>query len=318
MKGISVIVPVYNREKLLGDTLRSIVTQDYPGPLEIIVSDDGSTDRSLEIAAAFGSAVRVLPKPAGCRSQGVSGARNRGLAMRRYAYVSFLDSDDLYLPGHLTRMGSILDSHPESGFVLSRILMMKNVNGKPLFAPWTRPIVSLRDIRNLGVTGSYVVHTSGLLFRSEVFDTVGVFDESYSNGEDGDLWIRIGERYSGMFVNHYGAVYRVTHEAQQLTNPSNAIRLADCAQSIFTNALTRYSCLRLRDRFRLAQLRYTLASLRLQREGTLRGWMALSRVLLSHPLWALDKFTKRGCRLLHAAAVPGWSEAPFGADSEPT
>ena len=80
MKGISIIIPVYNRETFLEEAIRSVLEQKYDGSLEIIVSDDGSTDRSLEIAHSFGSQVCVVLKDDKCKSQGVSGARNRGIA----------------------------------------------------------------------------------------------------------------------------------------------------------------------------------------------------------------------------------------------
>ena len=75
MKGISIIIPVYNREAFLEEAIKSVLEQKYDGSLEIIVSDDGSTDRSLEIAQSFGSQVCVVLKDEKCKSQGVSGAR---------------------------------------------------------------------------------------------------------------------------------------------------------------------------------------------------------------------------------------------------
>jgi glycosyltransferase involved in cell wall biosynthesis len=76
--------------------------------LEIIVSDDGSTDNGVDIARSFGSPVKVLLKPGNCPDQGVSGARNRGIEAATQSYIAFLDSDDYYLPGHLNKMAALL------------------------------------------------------------------------------------------------------------------------------------------------------------------------------------------------------------------
>ena len=77
--GISVIIPVYNRELFIKEAIQSFLSQDYEGIIEVLISDDGSTDRSLIIAESFGEKVKILRKPKNCLTQGVSSTRNRGL-----------------------------------------------------------------------------------------------------------------------------------------------------------------------------------------------------------------------------------------------
>lgn len=95
---VSVVVPCYNGEEYLRETLESALDQTVP-PLEILVVDDGSTDASASIAEAFGDPVRVIRQP----NQGESVARNRGIDEARGDWVAFLDADDQWLATKLER-----------------------------------------------------------------------------------------------------------------------------------------------------------------------------------------------------------------------
>ena len=278
MKGISVIIPVYNREAFLGEAIQSVLDQNYMGVLEIIVSDDGSTDRSLNIAASFGDQVHILRKPDGCTAQGPSGARNRGIAAATHPYISFLDSDDFYLPGHLNRMVEVLESKSELGFVFSRMLKMKEEEGRRLFVPWTKIKLTKRDILYPVISGSNVVSTNIILFKRQVFDTVGVFNESYTNGEDGDMWMRVSEHYNGGFSDHYGAVYRIEHDFNQLTDKSNQDKIRRCFNDVYTDALLRCQSQLRKDHYRLFRLRLILAFFNYP------IWLALLSVAIHHPI----------------------------------
>jgi glycosyltransferase involved in cell wall biosynthesis len=311
MNGISVIIPVYNREPFLGEAIRSVLAQKYAGQLEIIVSDDGSTDRSLDVASAFGDRVKVVRKPEGCTAQGASGTRNRGIAAATQSYVAFLDSDDFYLPDHLNTMAAALERRPDLGFVFSRVLQMREQDGHRFLASWTRARLTKRDIANPVVSGPYVVHTNAFLFRREVFDTVGVFDESYSNGEDGDLWMRISERCEGAFSDHYGAVYRMVHGTGQLTNEH---RLRECALRLWPAALARYYQLNMSDRFRLFRLRFTIAVLQRGHGSRLRFAAALASVLLHHPIYGTEHLGALTVRRAKGPAHLKWIEIPPTAD----
>jgi glycosyltransferase involved in cell wall biosynthesis len=281
MKGLSVIIPVYNREVFLEEAIQSVLAQNYEGALEIIVSDDGSTDRSLEIAGSFGTQVRILHKPEGCMSQGASGARNRGIAQATQPYVAFLDSDDFFLPNHLNRMAALLERKPELGFVFSRMLKMKVQDGHRKYAPWTRAKLTKRDIIYPVINASCVVHTNAFLFKRVVFETVGVFNESYTNGEDGDLWMRISEKYQGGFSDHYGAVYRIEHAFGQLTDKNNQAQIQQCFKDVFSDALVRCQSQSTRDRYRIFRLRFILAFYKHQ------IWLALIGLAIQHPIYIL-------------------------------
>jgi glycosyltransferase involved in cell wall biosynthesis len=311
MNGISVIIPVYNREPFLGEAIRSVLAQKYAGQLEIIVSDDGSTDRSIDVACAFGDRVKVVRKPEGCTAQGASGTRNRGIAAATQSYVAFLDSDDFYLPDHLNRMAAVLERRPDLGFVFSRVLQMREQDGHRYFAPWTRAILTKRDIANPLVSGPYIVNTDAFLFRRTVFDVVGVFDESYSNGEDGDLWLRISERHVGSFLNHYGAVYRIAHGTNQLTNDE---RLRRCAIRLWSNALARYRELNLDNRFHLFRLRFIKATVNRETWSRLAYGRALTSLFLSHPVLTAEFVGANLGRWMEPSKPVDWKEVELSDD----
>ena len=257
-KGISVIIPTYNRQKYIAEAITSVLDQDYDGILEVIISDDGSTDMTLEIAQSFGDKVTILKKGKDCLSQGVSSTRNRGLKTAKQPYICFLDSDDFYLPDHLNRIASVLEHNVNLDFAFCRMLEIKEENDQKLFKQWTNQIITKNDILHPVVSRAKVVHANILLFRRGVFDKVGYFNENLSNGEDGDLWMRISEHFRGAFVDHYGAGYRFRHGAEQLTNNSKE-KIRKCAIIVYKNAIERYYQLGLKSSYRIFLLRHTLS-----------------------------------------------------------
>lgn len=93
---VSVIIPAFNAERTLGEAISSALMQTY-APLEIVVVDDGSTDRTAQIMAGYGPLIRAVSQPRG----GVSAARNAGIRAARGAMIALLDADDVLLPPHV-------------------------------------------------------------------------------------------------------------------------------------------------------------------------------------------------------------------------
>jgi len=280
--GISVIIPTYNREKFIAEAIQSVLDQKFDGKIEIIISDDGSTDRTLPLVESFGNKVLLLYKCKSCKNQGVSGTRNRGLQIATQPYICFLDSDDLYLQGHLQKMVSKMEDKPASGFVFCRSLDLKEENGIRLFKPWTHGRIFKKDISNPSIFRSHVVNTNCFLFRKEVFETVGTFNEAYTNFEDIDLWMRISEKYRGTFSNHFGAVYRTNHGGTQLTKNSYDEKKIACLCKIQKDALSRYYELNLKDRNRLFELKHLLLHCQYQ-NNKLKYGIKYFNLILSDP-----------------------------------
>src|SRR5215204_1328714 len=111
---VSVVIPCYNQAHFLGEAIESVLAQSYPN-FEIIVVDDGSPDNTSEVAASY-PRVRLVRQ----ENQGLSAARNSGLARSEGEYVVFLDADDRLLPGALQAGLECFEAHPKCAFVYGR------------------------------------------------------------------------------------------------------------------------------------------------------------------------------------------------------
>lgn len=242
--GISIIIPVYNREKYIKDAIDSILNQNFVGPFEIIVVDDGSTDNTVKIINSYNdSRIILILKPNECIKQGASASRNRGLRIASMPYVCFLDSDDYHLPNFLQEMSSFIIQN-DLDFCFNRTKQLLENNKVPLIKRWTRNYISLLDIKYLVLTRGNIINTNSFVFRRKIFDDIGYFNEALSSSEDIDLWLRISERYEGGFINFYGTVRRL-HSGEQLTKQRDEI-IRHSRYLVYKDALNRNKT----DRFR--------------------------------------------------------------------
>lgn len=184
MPRISVIMPTYNRARFLGDAIRSVLAQTLTD-FEVIVVDDGSTDNTSEIVRAFADPrVKYLRQD----NQGPAGARNNGIRASTGEYVSFLDSDDTFLPRKLEIQARALDLEYDLGLVAGGYEFIDE-GGRLLREerPWIgRPSLDLPTILLGGVAPVHAV-----MVRREWLDRVGSFDASFRAAEDMDLWYRL-------------------------------------------------------------------------------------------------------------------------------
>lgn len=182
---ISVVIPVYNREQLIGPTLESLLNQTLPAE-EIIVVDDGSTDETARVAAGYGSTVRVIRQ----RNQGPAAARNRGFRESRGEFVHFFDSDDLAVPNkHEVQ----LDALATNGADIAYGPWIKGAfNGKvftPVNGVFQQGGLPGEDlVKSLLCNWSIVPHAC--LFRRSVVERSGGFPEDLFVGEDQFMFLR--------------------------------------------------------------------------------------------------------------------------------
>jgi glycosyltransferase involved in cell wall biosynthesis len=170
---ISCIVPVHNGERFLAEAIDSILAQDHD-PLEVVVVDDGSTDRSAEIAESYGEPVRVVRQ----EHSRQTATRNRGLRESRGEYIAFLDADDLYRPRKLSTQLRHLRASPETEICLCTA---ENF--------WEPGLEDERE-RYLALGRSKATHTFvAMLARRSVFDRVGPLDET-QRGDQIDWFVR--------------------------------------------------------------------------------------------------------------------------------
>jgi len=188
---ISVIIPAYNARTFISAAVESVLAQTHPA-VEVIVVDDGSTDRTLDALAAFQGRIRSLRQP----NRGPAAARNAGLALAGGEYVMFLDADDWILPDKLRRQVACLAGSPAVGWVFCDVVYVDR-SGRHLFRASERFAYARRarldgDLFSELLPGNFIpVHAP--LFRRRCLAEVGLFDEDprLIGVEDWDLLLRL-------------------------------------------------------------------------------------------------------------------------------
>ena len=182
---VSIITPAYNAAAYLTQTVESALAQTFRD-FELLISDDGSTDGTVELAhewAGRDPRVRVLTGPNG----GSSAARTRAMRRARGAYFALLDSDDLWFPTFLTAQMAVFEKCPDADVVTGNAYNFGGPSdGQPLVPAGTdcQPLTLLDIIENEDAVRIMSV------FRRAVFDRIGGFDPDIWYAEDYDYWIR--------------------------------------------------------------------------------------------------------------------------------
>lgn len=198
---ITCIVPVYNGELYLREAIESIRSQTYRD-VEIIVVDDGSTDGTAAIAAAYGATVRPISQA----NAGPPSARNRGLAAARGELVAFLDADDVWHPEKLEQQMARLRARPELDACVTHI---QNFWIPELHAEAER----FRDHRLARALPGYTTQT--LLARRALFDAVGQFSTAVQHGDSTEWFLRASEHGAKIAMLPAVLVHRRLHHSNR-------------------------------------------------------------------------------------------------------
>jgi glycosyltransferase involved in cell wall biosynthesis len=206
---VSAIVPTYNAERWLGEALDSALAQTFRD-LEIVVVNDGSTDRSAAIAAAYAARhpgrVRVIHQP----NRGLCHARNTALAAARGTYFALLDADDVWLPHHLERSVSLLEARPDVALVHADIERIDTAGASLGRNVRYWPTLTLDAFNALFLRREHVCCPTAV-FRRAAIERVGDFDAQFNRlgCEDRDLWLRISGVAPIAFLPELHARYRL-------------------------------------------------------------------------------------------------------------
>ena len=192
---VSVVIPAYNAEAYIRQALESVLSQTYTD-YEIIVVDDGSSDRTIERAQAYGSRIVLLTQ----EHQGPAAARNRALHAAKGSLIAFLDADDVWLPEKLQLQVGFAEGHPECGIITCDLAFW---DGSKVTVSAAKQ--ELYRITNGFVADKLLFHnwiaTSCALVRRECFEKVGYFDEEPGlYGEDWLMWVQIAAHYPVYFM----------------------------------------------------------------------------------------------------------------------
>lgn len=179
---ISCIIPTFNSEKYLADTIKSILAQTYR-PIEVIIADDGSSDGTKSVAEQFGHQVLFYSQA----TKGPAATRNFGLSRAKGEFVAFLDGDDLWHEEKLVRQMTRFQENPDLDI---------SVTHAKLFWPESLADEKAQYADHPRANGIPGYATTTLLARRSVFDKIGIFDTQFWFGDATDWFMRANE--SGM------------------------------------------------------------------------------------------------------------------------
>ncbi|MGR8920874.1 MAG: glycosyltransferase family 2 protein [Gammaproteobacteria bacterium] len=193
-KLVSIIIPAYNCADLVGETIDNVLEQSYPHK-ELIVVNDGSTDRTREVLEAYGDRIRLIDQP----NSGAPAARNTGLLAAQGDYICLIDADDLWMPGKLDAQVRHLEQNPEVGMVYHDWFVWEAGPDGSFQVPPASQFPDTGDAIDPEKSGwiypqlllDCVVHTSTIMVRREIREQVGLFDDTIRNGDDYDYWLRV-------------------------------------------------------------------------------------------------------------------------------
>lgn len=181
----SSVIPLYNKEKSIENAIRSVLSQTFTA-FELVIVNDGSTDRSWEIVTGIAdSRIRIIDKPNG----GVSSARNEGIRAAKHKFVAFLDADDLWEPDFLETIKQLITDYPEADCYTTGYACKYDNDTLNVFGVRTRGII--RDFFKQAYKGP-VMHSSSICVKKSAFDKIGYFNTAIRRGEDYDMWARMG------------------------------------------------------------------------------------------------------------------------------
>jgi glycosyltransferase involved in cell wall biosynthesis len=182
MPGVSVVIPAYNAESTIAETLGSVFDQTYRD-FEVLVIDDGSVDATARVAASYDPHVRVISVANG----GVSRARNRGIAEATADLIAFLDADDLWEADKLERQVAALENSRHAGLCVTGAV---RIDGEGQILE-RMPLHASDDVcRTLLLNAMAVGCLSSGMARAELLNELGGFDARFSQCADWDLWLR--------------------------------------------------------------------------------------------------------------------------------
>ncbi len=201
MSDLTVLLPVYNGERYLRDTIQSLLTQTYTD-FELLIIDDGSTDRSLEIIESFtDDRIKVLKNTERLK---LSGALNRGMKEAKGKYIARMDADDIALPHRLQRQFEYMEQNPKVGMCGTAIEIFGNVKTRKDIYPKTAEEIKAYALFDCPFCHPTVMMRRDLFLKHDLW-----FDGSYYPTEDYELWGRAIDLFPTVNLGEVLLRYRV-------------------------------------------------------------------------------------------------------------
>lgn len=215
----SVVIPLYNKEQFIENTLKSVINQTFKD-FEIIIINDGSTDGSLKKLKLFkDERITVYNQ----KNSGLSSARNEGIKKTQADYIAFLDADDLWKEDYLETMYIIINKHKQHHVFATNFQTLKPKRTAYLE---TKTFISskIKIIDSYFNLNQNIISPSSMVINKSVFNNIGYFMENINYGEEHDFYIRCFNIYKLVYYKEAKIYYRI-NLPNQLTAPNkNFIR----------------------------------------------------------------------------------------------
>lgn len=206
---ISVVIPLYNKEKSIKDTVQSVLNQTYQD-FELIIVNDGSNDDSLNVIQSIKDPkIRIINK----ENAGVSSARNEGIQCAKNEYISFLDGDDIWSKDHLQILANAImtnDSDQIGGFGTTFYKSKKKEFDYNLVKE-SKPNL-IKDYFTFMSTPKSRFNSSTLMVKKSKVIESGLFNENLKYGEDVELWYRLFKKFKLVYIDTITTIYFIAAE----------------------------------------------------------------------------------------------------------
>lgn len=248
---VSVIVPSFNQGDFIERTILSVLRQDYPGGFELIVSDGGSKDRTVEVLEKYSGRLTWWSK----RDKGFADAVQKGVAKAKGELIAIQSSDDFYLKDAFSKLAAGFDRHPDAGFISGRDLGI-DLKSKVIWSRRQSGKITPREILFGHSIGQHAT-----IIKRELYDKVGGVRPDVDMCADMDLWYRAAHFAPGHFITSYTGVYQVQPAQRTQTSdkfyPSLTKMVDFCESTPEYGGLFRLTPAEKRDLFMFWKLSFT-------------------------------------------------------------
>ncbi len=202
---VTVFIPVYNSEKYIKEALESIIRQTYKN-LEILLVDDGSSDRSAEIIKSFRNPrIRLLKNE---KNMGIPYTRNVGLREAKGKYMAIMDSDDIADPERIETQVRYLENHPDIDVCASNYIRFGERGGKKVRAPFTTP----EALKIMLLFYNPIANPSAMVRLGTLKKHGLIYNEQFFVAQDYELWSRLCQVGKITILPEFLLLYRFGHE----------------------------------------------------------------------------------------------------------
>lgn len=201
----SIVIPLYNKEQYIKRAIDSILNQNIQN-YEILVVDDGSTDRSYQVVQEMqNEKVRIIKK----RNGGESSARNAGIENAKYEYIAFLDADDEWEHNYLKEISRLIKLFPNAGIYGTGYVFMFSDNNikEPKFTNINTNSSEIFENYFKCVLKDPIITSSNSVVPKKIFYEVGMFNTTLTHGGDLEMWMRIAFKYKIAFSKKICSIY---------------------------------------------------------------------------------------------------------------